>query len=79
MVTVPVILAGGIGERFWPLSRSSMPKQLLPLISSRTMLEETLRRVAPLCEKNVKPLIITGRAIAGRIKKVLPSTIVYDC
>ena len=79
MVTVPVILAGGIGERFWPLSRSTMPKQLLPLISSKTMLEETLRRVAPLCEKNVRPLIITGRAIAGQIKKVVPSTISYDC
>ncbi|MFP4014096.1 MAG: sugar phosphate nucleotidyltransferase, partial [Chitinispirillaceae bacterium] len=28
MNVIPVILAGGIGERFWPLSRSSMPKQL---------------------------------------------------
>ncbi len=79
MVTVPVILAGGIGERFWPLSRSSSPKQLLPLISSKTMLEETLRRVYPLCKKDVKPLIITGKTIAGRIRKVLPPALSYDC
>ena len=79
MVTVPVILAGGIGERFWPISRSSSPKQLLKLISSKTMLEETIDRVAPLCKNGVKPLIITGTKIAGQMKKLLPKTLDYDC
>ncbi|MCW8951574.1 MAG: mannose-1-phosphate guanylyltransferase/mannose-6-phosphate isomerase [Rhodospirillales bacterium] len=42
---VPVILSGGSGTRLWPLSRSLYPKQLLPLASERSMLQETLLRV----------------------------------
>ncbi len=38
-------MAGGSGERFWPLSRVATPKHLVPLLSERTMLEETVRRV----------------------------------
>ena len=40
-----LILAGGSGERFWPYSRRSRPKQLLKLFSERTMLEETIARL----------------------------------
>ena len=40
-----LILAGGSGERFWPLSRKSRPKQLLSLFSKETLLEATLRRL----------------------------------
>jgi mannose-1-phosphate guanylyltransferase len=40
-----LILAGGSGERFWPLSRKSKPKQLLSLFSKETLLEATLRRL----------------------------------
>jgi len=43
-----VILAGGIGTRFWPLSRKEKPKQFLPIISDKTMIEETVERLAPL-------------------------------
>ena len=43
-----VILAGGRGERFWPLSRADKPKQFLKLTSEKTMLEETIVRVRPL-------------------------------
>lgn len=39
------IMAGGSGERFWPMSRSKAPKHLLKLFSDRTLLEETVRRV----------------------------------
>ena len=42
-----VILAGGRGERFWPLSRIDKPKQFLKLTSDRTMLEETVLRIKP--------------------------------
>ncbi|HEU4486900.1 MAG TPA: mannose-1-phosphate guanylyltransferase/mannose-6-phosphate isomerase [Povalibacter sp.] len=42
---LPVILSGGSGTRLWPLSRELYPKQLLPLISKGTMLQETLARV----------------------------------
>lgn len=41
----PVILSGGAGTRLWPLSRQSFPKQLLPLDSERSMLQETASRV----------------------------------
>ena len=40
-----LILAGGSGERFWPLSRRSRPKQLLQLVSEKTLLEETVTRL----------------------------------
>ena len=45
---VPVILSGGSGTRLWPVSRESFPKQLWPLVSERTMMQETaLRANAP--------------------------------
>ena len=39
------IMAGGSGERFWPMSRARVPKHLLKLFSGRTLLEETVRRI----------------------------------
>jgi mannose-1-phosphate guanylyltransferase / mannose-6-phosphate isomerase len=41
---VPVILSGGSGTRLWPLSRESFPKQFWPLVSDRTMIQETAAR-----------------------------------
>ncbi len=65
------IIAGGSGERFWPMSRASSPKHLLRLFSERTLLEETIRRlrgvVAP---KNI--LILTNAAQVPRIRKAIP-------
>lgn len=43
-----VIMAGGMGARFWPLSRKKRPKQFLPIISEKTMIEETVHRLLPL-------------------------------
>src|SRR4051794_15291340 len=41
----PVLLSGGSGSRLWPISRESYPKQLLPLVGDRTMLQDTVGRV----------------------------------
>lgn len=48
-IRIAVIMAGGSGERFWPLSRQKRPKQLLKLASAdETLLEESINRIAPL-------------------------------
>ena len=44
MKILPVILSGGSGTRLWPVSRESFPKQLWPLVSARTMIQETALR-----------------------------------
>ncbi len=45
---IPVVLSGGSGTRLWPLSRELYPKQLLPLVSEHTMLQETVLRLGGL-------------------------------
>src|SRR5438067_12552521 len=40
-----LVIAGGSGERFWPLSRRARPKQLLRLVSEKALLEETVERI----------------------------------
>ena len=55
----PVILAGGRGTRFWPLSRKRMAKQLLPLNSDKSMIQETVERLQPLA-KNKQFWVITN-------------------
>jgi mannose-1-phosphate guanylyltransferase/mannose-6-phosphate isomerase len=75
---VPVILAGGIGERFWPLSRSTHPKQLMRLASRRTMIEETFSRARLIQARRARPLVITGGGIASRMKALLSKRWRYD-
>ncbi len=59
MKIYPVILSGGAGTRLWPLSRAALPKQLLPLVSDKTMLQETVLRLGG---RNgmMAPLIVCG-------------------
>lgn len=54
-----LILAGGSGERFWPLSRRSLPKQLLRLVSEQTLLEQTIARLDGLIAPE-RTLILTN-------------------
>jgi mannose-1-phosphate guanylyltransferase / mannose-6-phosphate isomerase len=53
----PVILCGGSGTGLWPVSRAAYPKQLLPLTSQLTLLQETLQRVAD-PERFAAPLVV---------------------
>jgi mannose-1-phosphate guanylyltransferase len=71
IAAVPVILAGGIGERFWPMSRSAAPKQLHAIGSDKTMLEETILRVRACCSDGVRPMLITGINIADKVAQSL--------
>lgn len=59
MKIYPVILSGGAGTRLWPLSRAVMPKQLLPLVTNKTMLQETALRVQGWPEV-MAPLVVCG-------------------
>lgn len=59
MNVIALILAGGSGTRLWPLSRQTMPKQLLSLTENRTLLQETCRRIWPVVSPE-KEWIITG-------------------
>jgi mannose-1-phosphate guanylyltransferase len=79
MKTIPLVLAGGRGERFWPLSRASRPKQLLKLTSNISMIEETLVRVGTVSSAGVKPLVITGRECFAGLHRTLARRFAYDC
>jgi len=66
-----IIMAGGRGERFWPLSREKTPKQLIKLLGGKSFLQEAVERVLPLVPaKNI--FIITNEAQAAEVRKQLP-------
>ncbi len=64
-----VILAGGSGTRFWPLSRQKNPKQLMSVIGGRSMLQRTVDRVLPLKPKRI--LIVTNTLQADETHRQL--------
>ena len=59
MKIYPVILSGGAGTRLWPLSRAALPKQLLPLVTDKTMLQDTALRLAGR-DGMMRPLVVCG-------------------
>ena len=69
---VPVVLSGGSGSRLWPVSRASFPKQLWPLISERTMLQETVLRAVG--DEFAPPVIVCNQEhrflIAEQLREV---------
>ena len=71
---VPVILSGGAGTRLWPLSRELHPKQLLPLLGSYTMLQDTVRRLAGL--EVGAPMVVCNEAHRFLVAEQLRS---IDC
>jgi mannose-1-phosphate guanylyltransferase / mannose-6-phosphate isomerase len=80
---VPVILSGGAGTRLWPLSRELYPKQLLPLVDERTMLQETACRLAGLSDLSA-PLVVCNEShrfmVAEQLRTVghSPSEIILE-
>lgn len=66
-----VILAGGVGSRFWPLSTPQRPKQLLPLVDGRPLLANTLERLAPLADP-AHTLVLTNSSLVGAIRALVP-------
>jgi mannose-1-phosphate guanylyltransferase len=66
-----MVMAGGSGTRFWPWSRSDLPKQLLPLAGRVSMLGETLARI-----RNVIPrrnvLVVTGKHLRRAVARAVP-------
>ena len=67
-----VILAGGRGERLWPLVRSDIPKVCLSLDGSGTLLESTLTRIQPLLRADDSLLVVTTASQVRAIRRVLP-------
>ena len=66
-----VIMAGGRGERFWPAGRRNKPKQFLPLVSEKPLIEETVQRLFPLIAPE-KVLVITNRDFVEKTRELLP-------
>ena len=66
-----VILAGGIGSRFWPVSTPTKPKQLLPLASDEPLIRDTVDRIVPLVPQE-RLRILTGARLADPLLSVLP-------
>ena len=73
---IAVVMSGGRGKRFWPLSRKKRPKQLIRILNGKTLLELTLERLAPLFDAS-NTLIVTQqqqvpltRQIAGGLGEV---------
>ena len=66
-----VILAGGVGSRFWPVSTPARPKQLLPLASQQPLIRDTVDRITPLVPAE-RLRILTGERLAAPILATLP-------
>ena len=83
MKLLPVILCGGSGARLWPLSRALYPKQLLPLTSDKSLLQETGARLGALEPKPAAPLVVCNDAhrflVAGQLEALgLAPTVVLE-
>ncbi|MEO5903052.1 MAG: sugar phosphate nucleotidyltransferase [Gemmatimonadaceae bacterium] len=67
-----VVLAGGVGSRFWPLSTPERPKQLLPLVNDEPLLVNTLRRLEPIVSAE-RTLILTNASLTEAVAAIAPS------
>src|SRR3970040_704667 len=66
-----VIMAGGVGSRFWPSSKERTPKQLLKIFGEKTMIQDTIERLEGIVEfENI--FIVTNKVQKPEILKLLP-------
>ncbi len=71
MRKIAVLMGGGKGTRFWPMSVESQPKQFLRITSEKSMLQETADRVKPVVgEENI--WVVTTSSLAPRVRQELP-------
>ena len=66
-----VIMAGGVGTRFWPRSREKFPKHLLHIVGKETMIQDTLKRLEGLVSPD-STFIVTNRLQKAQVAKLLP-------
>jgi len=66
-----VIMAGGVGARFWPRSREKSPKQILEIVGSGTMIQNVINRIDPIVQRD-RILIVTNKAQKASIMKQVP-------
>src|SRR5436189_2365527 len=69
-----VILAGGSGTRFWPLSRKAHPKQFLNMTGDKSLLQDTLTRIHPRVKSGANILIVTNK---DHLKKIRQQAAVF--
>jgi mannose-1-phosphate guanylyltransferase len=67
-----VIIAGGKGTRFWPLSRSQRPKQLLRILSPKSLIRETQERILPLSGRD-RTIVVTVADQLSALRRELPA------
>ena len=66
-----VVMAGGSGTRFWPLSRATLPKQLLPLGGAKTLLQDTVERLEGLVRPD-RTMIVTSARLLDAVRAQTP-------
>ena len=66
-----VILAGGVGSRFWPLSTPGRPKQMMPLAGSEPLLADAVKRLVPLVPVD-QTLVLTNGALSSAVRTLIP-------
>jgi mannose-1-phosphate guanylyltransferase len=66
-----IVMAGGSGTRFWPASRAALPKQLLPLAGTTTLLEDTIHRLEGLVPAD-RIMVVTAARLLDAVRRQLP-------